>query len=293
MKKTTRKSPCVRKDTHLIVLASVAAFVALLLFLDTLVPVIPDGKVRPDREEERVEEDQKEEETKKHWWQSIFDRKEPVETDGDSPSASRPDPSDQPYYTEEEMTEWYHDALTSALRELANLEARGDILPIREVGFFNVDINGTPEVILLHESGEYMVYELNSLETLIRWNSYGNGERLAVWRQKNGGYTTLFTHSGDGDDRYVCELESIDRLRYTERTAMIRDMDTVTYRCDGRRTGQSTYETAVRNRDSAYEMMNKTDLRMTLWSNGADMSQLAKMILTSDQRFPRTERTEP
>ena len=74
MKKSTRKSPRVRKDTHLIVLASVAAFMALLLFLDTLVPVIPDGKVRPDREEERVEEDQKEEETKKHWWQNIFDR---------------------------------------------------------------------------------------------------------------------------------------------------------------------------------------------------------------------------
>jgi hypothetical protein len=293
MKRSTQKSPRARKDTHLIVLAAVAAFVALLLFLDAFIPVIPDGKERPDREEEKIEGDKEEEETKKHWWQGIFGRDEPVETDRNGSSISRPDPSEQPYYTEEEMTEWYHDALTSALRELAKLEARGDILPIREVGFFNVDINGTPEVILLHESGEYMVYELNSLEMLIRWNSYGNGERLAVWRQKNGGYTTLFTHSGDGDDRYVCELESVDRLRCTERTAMIRDMDTVTYRCDGRRTGQSTYETAVRNMDSTYEMMNKTDLRMARWSGGADMSQLAKTILTNGQRFPRTEHTEP
>ena len=61
MKKSTRKSPRARKDTHLIVLAAVAAFVALLLFLDAFVPVIPDGKERPDREEEKIEEDKEEE----------------------------------------------------------------------------------------------------------------------------------------------------------------------------------------------------------------------------------------
>ena len=129
--------------------------------------------------------------------------------------------------------------------------------------------------------------------TLIRWNSYGNGERLAVWRQKNGGYTTLFTHSGDGDDRYVCELESTDRLRYMERTAMIRDGEDVTYRCDGRRTGQSTYEKAVRNIEDTYEMVEKTALRLTEWRGDGDMSQLAKQLLSSGQRFPRTESTEP
>lgn len=127
MKRSTQRSPRARKDTHLIVLAAVAAFVALLLFLDAFLPVIPDGKERPDREEEKIEGDKEEEETKKHWWQSIFDRKEPVETDRNGSSISRPDPSEKPYYTEEEMTEWYHDALTSALRELASLEARGDI----------------------------------------------------------------------------------------------------------------------------------------------------------------------
>lgn len=293
MKKSTRKSPRARKDTHLIVLAAVAAFVALLLFLDAFLPVIPDGKERPDREEEKIEGDKEEEETKKHWWQGIFGRDEPVETDRNGSSISRPDPSEKPYYTEEEMTEWYHDALTSALRELASLEARGDILPIREVGLFNVDIYGTPEVILLHETGEYMVYDLNSLETLVRWSSYKTGGQLAVWEKDGGGYTALFTHSGDGDDRYICELESTDRLRYMERTAMIRDAEDVTYRCDGRRTGQSTYEKAVRNIEDTYEMVEKTALRLIDWQNSGDMSQLAKDLLSGGQRFPRTESTEP
>ena len=292
MKRSTRKSPLARKDTHLIVLAAVAAFVALLLFLDTFLPVIPDGKERPDREEEKIEGD-KEEETKKHWWQSIFDRKEPMETDRNGSSISRPDPSEQPYYTEEEMTEWYHDALTSALRELASLEARGDILPIKEVGLFNADIYGTPEVILLQETGQYMVCDLNSLETLVQWNSYQTSDKLAVWAKDGGGYTALFTHSGDGDDRYVCELESTDRLRYMERTAMIRDGENVTYRCDGRRTGQSTYEKAVRSIEDTYEMVEKTALRLIDWQNNGDMSQLAKQILSNGQQFVRTEKTEP
>lgn len=293
MKRSTRKSPRTRKDTHLIVLAAVAAFVALLLFLDAFIPVIPDGKERPDREEEKIEGDKGEEETKKHWWQGIFDRKEPVETDRNGSSISRPDPSEQPYYTEEEMTEWYHDALTSALRELASLEARGDILPIKEVGLFNADIYGTPEVILLQETGEYMVCDLNSLETLVQWNSYQTSDKLAVWAKDGGGYTALFTHSGDGDDRYVCELESTDRLRYMERTAMIRDGENVTYRCDGRRTGQSSYEKAVKNIEATHEMMENTALRLIDWQNSGDMSQLAKQILSNGQQFVRTEKTEP
>lgn len=293
MKKSTPKSPRARKDTHLIVLAAVAAFVALLLFLDAFVPVIPDGKERPDREEEKIEGDKEEEETKKHWWQGLFGRDEPVETDRNGSSVSRPDPSEQPYYTEEEMTEWYHDALTSALRELASLEERGDILPIKEVGLFNVDIYGTPEVILLQETGQYMVCDLNSLETLAQWNTYQTSDKLAVWAKDSGGYTALFTHSGDGDDRYVCELESTDRLRYMERTAMIRDGDTVTYRCDGRRTGQSTYEKTVRNIESTHEMMEKTALRLIDWQSSGDMSQLAKQILSNGQQFVRTEKTEP
>ena len=292
MKRSTQKSPHARKDTHLIVLAAVAAFVALLLFLDAFIPVIPDGKERPDREEEKIEAD-KEEETKKHWWQGIFDRKEPVETDRNGSSISRPDPSEQPYYTEEEMTEWYHDALTSALRELASLEARGDILPIKEVGLFNADIYGTPEVILLQETGQYMVCDLNSLETLVQWNSYQTSDKLAVWAKDGGGYTALFTHSGDGDDRYVCELESTDRLRYMERTAMIRDGENVTYRCDGRRTGQSSYEKAVKNIEATHEMMENTALRLIDWQNSGDMSQLAKQILSNGQQFVRTEKTEP
>ena len=293
MKRSTRKSPRARKDTHLIVLAAVAAFVALLLFLDAFIPVIPDGKERPDREEEKIEGDKEEEETKKHWWQSIFDRKDPVETDRNGSSISRPDPSEQPYYTEEEMTEWYHDALTSALRELASLEARGDILPIKEVGLFNADIYGTPEVILLQETGQYMVCDLNSLETLVQWNSYQTSDKLAVWAKDGGGYTALFTHSGDGDDRYVCELESTDRLRYMERTAMIRDGENVTYRCDGRRTGQSSYEKAVKNIEATHEMMENTALRLIDWQNSGDMSQLAKQILSNGQQFVRTEKTEP
>jgi hypothetical protein len=293
MKRSTQKSPRARKDTHLIVLAAVAAFVALLLFLDAFVPVIPDGKERPDREEEKIEEDKEEEETQKHWWQGIFGRDEPVETDRNGSSIYRPDPSEQPYYTEEEMTEWYHDALTSALRELASLEARGDILPIKEVGLFNADIYGTPEVILLQEMGQYMVCDLNSLETLVQWNSYQTSDKLAVWAKDGGGYTALFTHSGDGDDRYVCELESTDRLRYMERTAMIRDGEDVTYRCDGRRTGQSSYEKAVKNIEATHEMMENTALRLIDWQNSGDMSQLAKDLLSGGQRFPRTDRTEP
>ena len=38
MKRSTQKSPRTRKDTHLIVLAAVAAFVALLLFVGIPLP---------------------------------------------------------------------------------------------------------------------------------------------------------------------------------------------------------------------------------------------------------------
>ena len=307
MKKSTRKSPRARKDTHLIVLAAVAAFVALLLFLDAFVPVIPDGKERPDREEEKIEAD-KEEETKKHWWQGIFDRKDPVETDEpdaelefpwleDGTAVERPHPTVTLTYSEEEMSEWYFDALARTLIDLEYLEYSGSILPISQVGLFNVDTHGSPELIVVHEteggSREYEVYELQSLEMLLRWSCYGSDDELAMYEWANGGYTALFTHSGDGDDRYICELESTDRLRYMERTARILDKDTVTYRYEGRRTSEKAYDVAVKSMESTYKVLDETRLLLTTWHSDMDKERLAKIILSSGQVFLHTDATEP
>ncbi len=296
------RTPPHQKNTFLIVLIAVSALVAFLLFLDAFVPVIPDGKERPDRGEEYVEE------TKKNWLKEFFDRKEPGDPDapegvetrpalGNGDPIPRPIPSVQLYYTEEEMLEHYYDILSKSLTELERMESRGEILPISQVGLFNVDMYGTPEIILQYETGGgqmgYAAYELLSLEQLVFWSSEGQGDELTVWEENGSDYATLFTHYGDGDDRYVCELESTDRIRYMELAAEIWDGDVVTYRYQGKKTNQNAYRIAISGIDSAYRALLTTALRLTTWHSDADKAQLAKIILSSGQEFLRTDRTEP
>lgn len=301
--RVTGKKPDGHKNTHLLVLSAVSALVALLLFLDAFIPVIPDGKARPEGGDEYVEA-----ETKKHWWQSIFDRNEPDGTDQtdadlefpwieDGAPVERPHPTITLTYSEEEMSEWYYDILVTSLKNMGYLEISGSILPISQVGLFNVDTYGTPELIVVHESEggarEYEVYELQSLELLTRWSCYGEDEELAVYEKSDGSYTTLFTHSGDGDDRYICELESTDRLRYMERAAKIWDKDTVTYRYEGRRTSENAYQVAIKGIEASHDIIDQTELRLTTWHSSTDKEKLAKIILASGQLFLRTDRTEP
>ena len=298
------RSHAKKKNTHLLVLAAIAAFVALLLFLDAFVPVIPDGRERPDSEE-TIEETV--EETKQHWWEKLFGRDEgdePVETDEDGvlietdgDDLPLPTPSVGSFYTEDEMIEAYIAPLEKALTNITHMEAQGEIPSVTQVGLFNIDVYGIPEVIVQHvlDSGqvEYTAYELYSLEPLVTWSSMGQNDELSVWVHNGTDFTVLFAHDGNGDDEYVYELESTDRIRYMELTAKIRDGSTLTYRCEGKKTSENTYLAAVNSMESTYSMMDKTALRTTTWHSDTDPEKLAKIILTSGQKFLKTDDTEP
>ena len=167
------------KNTLLIILLAVSSLIALLLFLDTFIPVFPTSLDRPDTEEGEAGTGDGSE-TKKHWWEGIFGRDEPTETDGltetdepadepsagvppiypdtDSPSVGWEDLLVYPSYTEKALIDDYGTPLVRALERLADMEAAGTIQPIDRVGFFDLNGNGVPEVITMGIYNGYVEY---------------------------------------------------------------------------------------------------------------------------------------
>lgn len=234
------RQPSDPKNIVLIVLIVIASCAVLLLFLDLFLSVFPDQIERPMGDETDVSDDRSAEEPKKHWWEGIFDREESTETETpaeDAEAVTDLHPTVSLYYTPREMTDAYLPYLTEALHTLRELEMVGEVRPIDRIGLFNLDLYGIPEIILRHktEGGyyEYTALELMSLNRLTAWRGdTRETEELTVY-EKDGGYTVLLIHKGDGDDEYLLEMVADQSICFEERAAKV---------CEGAKTTYYVHE---------------------------------------------------
>jgi hypothetical protein len=213
------------------------------------------------------------------------DRYEPIPRPLPTPEVS--------VYTEEEMIEAYYDYVVTALRSLARMEKSGQVLPISEVGLFNVDTYGMPEIILRHEMGggqaEYTVYDMTSMELLT--SCEGHAVDLTLWQRNDGGYSALFSHNGDGNDDCIREIISYG-TDCVERLAELHNGSTVTYRVEGKWVAENEYYNALSEFQGFYTKLGETSLVTVPWES-ADSKSIAKTILSCGQRFVRTPDTQP
>lgn len=292
-----------RNNILLMILIAVAALCALLLLLDTFLPILPDSLDRPETQEPTTDgvgiiggED-----TKKHWWEGIFDRDEPKETDpsDETPEntepVTRPSPTESVYYTSTEMTEAYLPYLQDAFRTLQEMEAMGELPTIDRVGLFNIDLYGMPEIILRFKTDGYYLYmakELISLETVTSWNGDAREtEELQIYA-KGDDYTVLLTTQGDGDDLYVYEMVYDGEVHLAERAVKVCEGAKTTFYVDGAKTDEAVYNHTygVLIRDGNLPL---TELKMLSWDGRADPDAQANHLLSTGQRFIRTEQTLP
>ena len=303
MKTHDTEKPSRMKNTLLIVLIVIASLAVLLLLLDTFLPILPDSVDRPDG----IETDPSVggiggEETKKHWWEGIFDRNEPGESDDaadtiadtaeDTEPVTRPYPTESMYYTSGEMTDAYLSYLQDALRVLGEMEDVGELPPIDRVGLFNLNLHGMPEIILRHKMEDgyyrYMALELISLETVTSWvGDAGETEELQVYA-KNGGYTVLLSTRGDGDDQYLWETVYDGEVRLAVRTSMVCEGAKTTFYVDGTQTDEAVYRHAYGNLTKGGKMP-LTALKMLSWQGDGDLDAQANHMLSTGQKFLRTE----
>ena len=302
------------KNIILVIFVVVAALCAFLLLLDTFLPILPDSLDRPETQEPTTDgvgiiggED-----TKKHWWEGIFDRDEPKETEpsdetpeNTAPSdetpentepVTRPYPTESVYYTSTEMTEAYLPYLRDAFRALQEMEAMGELPTIDRVGLFNLDLYGMPEIILRHktENGyyRYMAVELISLETVTSWDGDAREtEELQIYA-KGDDYTVLLTTQGDGDDLYAYEMVYDGEVHLAERAVKVCEGAKTTFYVDGAKTDEAVYSHTygVLIRDGK---MPLTELKMLSWDGRADPDAQANHLLSTGQKFLRTEQTLP
>ena len=291
------------KNIILVIFVVVAALCALLLLLDTFLPILPDSLDRPETQEPTTDgvgiiggED-----TKKHWWEGIFDRDEPKETEpsDETPEntepVTRPYPTESLYYTSTEMTEAYLPYLRDAFRALQEKEAMGELPTIDRVGLFNLDLYGMPEIILRFKTDGYYRYEaleLISLETVTSWNGDAREtEELQIYA-KGDGYTVLLTTQGDGDDLYVYEMVYDGAVHLAERAAKVCEGAKTTFYVDGAKTDEAVYNHTygVLIRDGNLPL---TELKMLSWDGRADPDAQANHLLSTGQKFLRTEQTLP
>ena len=292
-----------RNNILLMILIAVAALCALLLLLDTFLPILPDSLDRPETQEPTTDgvgiiggED-----TKKHWWERIFDRDEPKETDpsDETPEntepVTRPSPTESVYYTSTEMTEAYLPYLQDAFRTLQEMEAMGELPTIDRVGLFNLDLYGMPEIILRFKTDGYYLYmakELISLETVTSWNGDAREtEELQIYA-KGDDYTVLLTTQGDGDDLYVYEMVYDGAVHLAERAVKVCEGAKTTFYVDGAKTDEAVYNHTygVLIRDGNLPL---TELKMLSWDGRADPDAQANHLLSTGPKFLRTEQTLP
>ena len=291
------------KNILLIILVVLAALCALLLLLDVFLPILSDRLDRPETQEPTTDgvgiiggED-----TKKHWWEGIFDRDEPKETEPSDETAentepvTRPYPTESLYYTSTEMTEAYLPYLQDAFRTLQAMEDAGELPPIDRVGLFNLDLYGMPEIILRFKTDGYYLYmakELISLETVTSWNGDAREtEELQIYA-KGDDYTVLLTTQGDGDDLYVYEMVYDGAVHLAERAVKVCEGAKTTFYVDGAKTDEAVYSHTygVLIRDGNLPL---TELKMLSWDGRADPDAQANHLLSTGQKFLRTERILP
>ena len=287
------------KNIILVIFVVVAALCALLLLLDTFLPILPDSLDRLETQEPTTDgvgiiggED-----TKKHWWEGIFDRDEPKETEPSDETAentepvTRPYPTESLYYTSTEMTEAYLPYLQDAFRALQEMEDAGELPPIDRVGLFNIDLYGMPEIILRYKTEDcyrYVALELISLERITSWvGDTRETEELQIYA-KGDGYTVLLTTQGDGDDLYVYEMVYDGEVHLAERAVKVCEGAKTTFYVDGAKTDEAVYNHTygVLIRDGNLPL---TELKMLSWDGRADPDAQANHLLSTGQRFLRAE----
>ena len=275
----------------LMILIAVAALFALLLLLDTFLPVLPDSIGRPENGTNAAETSLSE------------------DTDG---GTMPPISSDTglsgimeviPVYTEEELTQMYRESLATTLYRLSELETAGEIPPIDRVGFFNIDSVGDPEVLVMRTRDgvvEYVAYELLSLEELTSWSWEGTqyGE-LSLWMwllssslDWRGKIRSIITHTGDGDDEHLYAIDSqwvCEELfaKVSEAVPHYEGMSLVQYRLGGEVTDSDTYAEAYERFRTSNSRLTDTTMVTVEWTPYSPEG-MAEKILSSGQLFPYT-----
>lgn len=291
----------------LIALAAVAVLLALLLFLDVFVPVFPTSLALSEDGTESFEGETKP-------FENVTDRMEPpISLETEIPSVNWEDLHwEFPHYTEEELMGQFKYLLEYTLILFAEKEAAEEIPPIDRVGLFDLDRNGVPEVITMgvyDGSVEYTAYDLSAsysqypMKVVSSWGWEGTqyGE-LSLWSWPLGGLSSssvsstfthslraFITHTGDGDDEYLCEFNS--KMVCEERYAKVKTKpfqnSSVTLEFFSL-YGQKVDETAY---TESYERFMRTNFRMpettmvTVQWNASDPEGLAEKLLTSGQWF--------
>ncbi len=284
-----------KMNITLIALTAVAVLLALLLFLDVVVPVFPTS-LEPSEDGTEPSED-------------MADGTEPpISLETEFPSVSGEDLPllEFPHYTEEELMGLFQNPLEYALIYLAEKEAVGEIPPIDRVGFFDLNRNGVPEVITMgvyDGSVEYTAYELYSMEALSSWGWEGTqyGE-LSLWSWPLAGISSssvstmtyswraFMTHTGDGNDEYLCEFKTntVCEERYARTVSTLSVSSFPTRALGFRLYGQKVDETAYTESYERFIHMNfpvpETTMVTAEW-NASDPEGLTEKLLTSGQWF--------
>ena len=171
----------------------------------------------------------------------------------------------------------------------------GELPTIDRVGLFNIDLYGMPEIILRFKTDGYYRYEaleLISLETVTSWDGDAREtEELQIYA-KGDGYTVLLTTQGDGDDLYVYEMVYDGAVHLAERAVKVCEGAKTTFYVDGAKTDEAVYDHTygVLIRDGNLPL---TELKMLSWDGRADPDAQANHLLSTGQKFLRTERILP
>lgn len=285
----------------LIALAALAVLLALLLFLDVFVPVFPTSLEITEDGTESFEEGTKPSEG------VTGGMEPPISLETEIPSVNWEDLHwEFPHYTEEELMGQFKYLLEYTLILFAEKEAAGEIPLIDRVGLFDLDRNGVPEVITMGVYDgfvEYTAYGLGSVKPLSSWGWEGTqyGE-LSLWISPLLGassssvssmlsnyWRAFITHTGDGDDEYLCEFNSkmVCEERYAEvKTKLFQNSSMVMgfFRVSGQNVDEKAYT-------ESYERFMRTNSRMpettmvTVRWNASDPEGLTEELLTSGQWF--------
>lgn len=313
----TEKKPPKQKNTHLIVLAAVAGLVALLLFLDAFVPILPDsmnlGGGHSEGDESRGETG--EDETKKHWWEGIFDRNEPKETEPpaeDFEPVPRPTPdTDEVYYTEDEMQEWYK-PLVTALYEIAEQGYEWGSDWNRAVGLFDVDADGTPEILVETDEPQisswacqYRLFDLYSCEEIGSFDIGSEETRLTLYRRGGSYEALLYDRRLSGFSWAVSSVVPTSEYWYAvERQAETTVSEEIMFcgpvasdkysgsvvldtgwRVRGEEVSKSEFTAFQGEFFAERTELDETRMLMQTWESTPDAGHMADALLTSGQKF--------
>lgn len=305
-----RRSPD-KMNITLMILSAVAVLMALLLFTDAFVPVFPTGVDRPDSEAGEMGE-----ETKKHWWDKIFGKDEtrPEESAeiGETPMDEHPRPDlfrEPDYYTEAEMKQWKK-PLVDTLYAIAEQGYEWGTDRCCDVGLFDLDTDGTPEVIAVEYGSFVSGIALNAYRyNVFKYHVFDLME--GTYRGSIGGLggdQYLRLYYGGTDDRMVLfEYVSISpsyvsavlltwkhcfHVSLQGKNVVTNALweETVTssyqqYRVLGNTVEREEFEAYREQYLTGFVELPETAMILRGWESNTDAGQMAEALLSSGQKF--------